>query len=349
MNSPSKLLAALSLVLAATTWAYAADSPLVDISLQDSLFVPGKQLGLRVTIQAGTAAGTRIDGYIGVQLPDGSLLFLVPDFSDPRLPPQVFDVPIPAVTNFPLADFSGIVLDLPLPILPSGDYTLFAFGVTPGANPLAESAPATSEALTPDSGPSAITNLLVRFAVDKLLTNVASRTAGYRDRPKLILEAGFDVAPDSTPLILIHGFLGKELELLSRKKTWSTFLDMLGGGADRSPLLDKEGKLRVRPYTFEYSTLAGLSQDRPIESLAEDLKAQLVPQQIDGPVIILAHSMGGLVARSFMQDTFSNGLQSGEQVLRLITLATPHDGTPLTLIKDAYEVVKITYELAGIS
>src|SRR5437867_7499101 len=42
-----------------------------------------------------------------------------------------------------------------------------------------------------------------------------------------------------------------------------------------------------------------------------------------GPVVILAHSMGGLVARSVMQDFGNN------KVSVLITLATPHHGTPV--------------------
>jgi hypothetical protein len=37
---------------------------------------------------------------------------------------------IPAVKDFPFADFSGVILGLSLPILSHGDYTLFAFGVT---------------------------------------------------------------------------------------------------------------------------------------------------------------------------------------------------------------------------
>jgi|GEM_PF-4259956 len=327
-----KLLAAVLTVLAATTQTYAADPPLVDIFLADSLYVPGKQLGMGVTIQAGAAAGTPIDGYIGVQQPDGSLLFLIPDFNNPKVIAQVSNVPIPAVTNFSLTDFSGIILDLSLPILPPGDYTLFAFGVTPGANPLAGSAPETSGSLQSAAFPS-FGNLLTLFDASRFVTNMAYRKVGYVDRPQLRPADGFDVAGDATPLILIHGFFGS-------RETWAALENMLKGKP--TELLD-DGKLRVRPYTFEYSTLQGLFQDRSIESLAEDLKTQLASNGIDGPIIILAHSMGGLVARSFMQDTFTDGLQSGEQILRLITLATPHRGTPLTLIRDAYNAVKFYY------
>src|SRR5262249_19322730 len=48
---------------------------------------------------------------------------------------------------------------------------------------------------------------------------------------------------------------------------------------------------------------------------------------------IVAHSMGGLVARAYMQQHKHNtgvflGKDGGERVLKLITLATPHHGTP---------------------
>jgi hypothetical protein len=312
VNYLSKLLAAVAVVLAIATQAYAEDPPIVDIFLADSLYVPGKSLGLGVTLQAGAAAGTMVDGYIGVQLPDGSLLFLVPDFSDPKRLSQVSDVPIPAVTNFPLGDFSGVILDLPVPILPSGDYTLFVFGVTPGANPLADQAPMANTLFQSAALPS-LGNLLTFFDASQFVTNMAYRKVGYVDRPKLRPADGSEalVAPDSTPLILIHGFQLPGFE--GPEWTWNSFLSTLYSLPLTDPLYSGE-KLRVRPFTFEYSTSQGLLQDRPIESLAEDLRAELNTNKIDGPIIILAHSMGGLVARSFMQDTLSsNGLQLGSK------------------------------------
>ena len=59
--------------------------------------------------------------------------------------------------------------------------------------------------------------------------------------------------------------------------------------------------------------------------------ALLMKQKIDqepslssrNDIIILAHSMGGLVARAYMAET-----DGGDKVAKLITLATPHHGTP---------------------
>ena len=62
----------------------------------------------------------------------------------------------------------------------------------------------------------------------------------------------------------------------------------------------------------------------------EFTKQGLMPDQ---QVVILAHSMGGLVAKSYMQwqyHTFGRYAcqQEGERVSKLITLATPHHGVP---------------------
>ncbi len=46
--------------------------------------------------------------------------------------------------------------------------------------------------------------------------------------------------------------------------------------------------------------------------------------------MILAHSMGGLVARSMMQEyAFRDGRRGGDRVLHLVTLGTPHQGSQL--------------------
>ena len=49
---------------------------------------------------------------------------------------------------------------------------------------------------------------------------------------------------------------------------------------------------------------------------------------------LIAHSLGGLVARSYMNehdhDTgFYQGRRAGERIFKLVTLATPHHGTPI--------------------
>lgn len=47
------------------------------------------------------------------------------------------------------------------------------------------------------------------------------------------------------------------------------------------------------------------------------------------PLVIIGYSMGGLIARSYMQEPrFGSGGLGGDRVLRLITLGTPHHGSP---------------------
>ncbi|MEK7676816.1 MAG: Ig-like domain-containing protein [Verrucomicrobiota bacterium] len=132
-----------------------------------------------------------------------------------------------------------------------------------------------------------------------------------------------------TPLILTHG-------MQSSPDIWDTFLHYWAV----SPGLQS----KFKPYLFGYSTdefslrpgdpttILGVSQrlgyylqeryDSPPDSISSGFN--------DKPVVILAHSMGGLVARSMMQNySFKDGKRGGDKVLRLITLATPHHGSPL--------------------
>ncbi|HZZ99689.1 MAG TPA: hypothetical protein VFK07_03205 [Candidatus Paceibacterota bacterium] len=45
-------------------------------------------------------------------------------------------------------------------------------------------------------------------------------------------------------------------------------------------------------------------------------------------LVIVAHSMGGLIARSFTEENVLHGAPAGKRVRRIVTLATPHHGTP---------------------
>ncbi|MGE5097692.1 MAG: esterase/lipase family protein [Betaproteobacteria bacterium] len=133
------------------------------------------------------------------------------------------------------------------------------------------------------------------------------------------------------PLILIHGFTSDDGD-------WDPFLKFYAQ--------DAELRAAVKPYSFLYdSTLAGVAADpnapRSINQLGAALGAAMAVFYTrpaaspnygfnNQPVVIVAHSMGGLVARSMMQEySFPDGKRGGEKVARLITLGTPHRGTPL--------------------
>ena len=134
-----------------------------------------------------------------------------------------------------------------------------------------------------------------------------------------------------TPLVLVHGLGGGP-------EGWETFLHAYQQNAAWRALF--------KPYSFNYSTAAlevalDPSAPRTISAVGAALRAQLqayYDKPVTAPdfgfgkkrVVILAHSMGGLVARAMMQEqVFADGLRGGDKVLHLITLSTPHHGTPL--------------------
>lgn len=134
-----------------------------------------------------------------------------------------------------------------------------------------------------------------------------------------------------TPLILIHGFTGTDVEWFSavdgstteEKAYFSTFSDYFFETG-----LDDLYNL----YRFHY-----LSNEISVSDIAAALRDALEAAEQNsmietGPIVIIGHSMGGLVARSFMEEkTHQSGDYSGqlggERVKHLITLGTPHHGS----------------------
>lgn len=137
-----------------------------------------------------------------------------------------------------------------------------------------------------------------------------------------LLKLGSD-SPSKTPLILIHGIqaTADSANVEIDNKTWAEFLRVFN--AKDEPL-----NARFSAYLFQYC-----SDRTTVSALGEKLR-DLIDQKIpDRPHIIVAHSMGGLIAKSYMgRSTHSRGLwkdkKGGETVLEMITLATPHHGTP---------------------
>lgn len=96
--------------------------------------------------------------------------------------------------------------------------------------------------------------------------------------------------------------------------------------------------------TFKLYRMSWRSNEVPVSAIGLQLRGFLdaldehSPSGFkDKPLILIGHSTGGLIARSYMQEAVSRlspafsrwgGLPGGERVLRLITLATPHHGTP---------------------
>jgi len=112
---------------------------------------------------------------------------------------------------------------------------------------------------------------------------------------------------DRIPLILIHGWIG---ECSGGKQGWESVI----AGIERE-------FSTFKIYRFIYPSRR-LSLEQAGRALAEAIAARA---ELQGRrLLLIGHSRGGLVARTWME--LYGG---GERTIRLITLATPHHGSPL--------------------
>lgn len=123
---------------------------------------------------------------------------------------------------------------------------------------------------------------------------------------------------DRIPLIVIQG-------IQEDSSIWANVLSFY----TNTPALQNNFK----PYVFGYNTHSTtMTPDDPgdVFSLCPILGSFLQQSFGNTKVAILAHSAGGLVARAMMEYyTYPDGTRGGDRVSILITLATPHHGSPL--------------------
>jgi pimeloyl-ACP methyl ester carboxylesterase len=113
------------------------------------------------------------------------------------------------------------------------------------------------------------------------------------------------IQQEQTAVIAIHG-------LASDQDKWEPLDDVLVKGRS------------FKMYTFSYSTYLGI--DENAQYLASDIErySQSGGELAGHDVVIVGHSMGGLVARGYIEKHGGK-----DRLLRLVTLGTPNDGTPL--------------------
>jgi triacylglycerol lipase len=99
-------------------------------------------------------------------------------------------------------------------------------------------------------------------------------------------------------IVLIHGYMGNS----------SNFLPLIG--------YLRAKNITAKVLSFNYRSANG------IEKSARDLKEFLRLHVRGGTIDLVCHSLGGLVARVYLQD-----LGGARRVNRCITLGTPHKGT----------------------
>jgi hypothetical protein len=131
----------------------------------------------------------------------------------------------------------------------------------------------------------------------------------------LALPMRLRVAGEARPrmLVLVHGLCMNDLQWQRR-------------GHDHGAALARDAALT--PVYAHYNTGRHVSENGA--ELAERLEALVAAWPAPGPELsILAHSMGGLVARSACHVAAERGHAWRTRLARLVFLATPHHGAPL--------------------
>lgn len=165
--------------------------------------------------------------------------------------------------------------------------------------------------------------LLLACAINTTSTYSSSpfnSAKGWFAAPNAYVDTDATPLGDKTPLLLVHG-------IHQSAEGWSMFLRFFYS----TPQLSSRFKI----YRFSYR-----SDVLSVEGLGTTLASLMDSASDPDPkglgvgtkhIIIIAHSMGGLVARSFMSEIQdrARGGRWGDRTLALITLATPHHGSPL--------------------
>jgi len=136
-----------------------------------------------------------------------------------------------------------------------------------------------------------------------------------------------DVSPELSqegriPLILVHGWSFNGKPAPPGTGYWDFFKNYL--------MNDPELKKYFKPYYVKYwSNAVSVNQ---LGSLLRNEIEQAGLHEL--PLVIIGHSMGGLVSRSFMnENVYTTGINAGKKcgdiVKLLITLGTPHHGSPM--------------------
>jgi triacylglycerol esterase/lipase EstA (alpha/beta hydrolase family) len=160
------------------------------------------------------------------------------------------------------------------------------------------------------------------------------------DSPLAALIAASADDPGKIPLILVHGIneLPENADVNVDNHEWAEFRKLFA-----SSDIAKSYSLFVLQYC---------SNRQPVSVIAEKLRDLIDRDLADRDHVIVAHSMGGLVAKSYMAETSHQtgrwkGKRGGDTTLGIITLATPHHGTPgandsgtmKALVPNKYEAV----------
>ena len=165
-------------------------------------------------------------------------------------------------------------------------------------------------------------NLDLLTVSDKILKEVNLKSwSDYYQREELS-PVGSSWKEKGVPIILIHGFQAKAVS----KSDYQQAMKLVFGHLVKKIVQDKKiaaNEVRIYGCTWPtkiYSIKKNASSLKQAIANTDDLKFR-------DDIIIIAHSMGGILARSYIEQ-----FGGAEHVQRLITIATPHQGVPPTLI-----------------
>lgn len=161
-------------------------------------------------------------------------------------------------------------------------------------------------------GASKLNQMLVEYQMPNMAEFGLKEVVLPRGKGKITLKEPSQITAQDKVLLFIHGWTSSPIAC------WSTFITKL------EPLVKEAG------YT-KYLTM-GYNTSRPINENGKLLSLYLQNKLNGAKVDIVAHSMGGLVARSALENFGKDDL-----VQNLITLGTPHKGSPVAIIKYGLE------------
>lgn len=159
--------------------------------------------------------------------------------------------------------------------------------------------------------------------------NDSSRWSNYRsfkttnqDDDLTLQEVDYSIRlGERLPIILIHGlnFDGKPASPSTYH--WDSFINSFNADS-------------TLHSSFKLYKVAYFSNLKSVEEIAADLQAKFEISEIRNMrFVLMGYSMGGLIARSFVNRNFTTGVNTGQAIgsnlIRLITFGTPHHGSPL--------------------
>ena len=161
-------------------------------------------------------------------------------------------------------------------------------------------------------GASKLNQMVVKYQMPNMAELGLKEVVFAGGKGKITLKEPSQITAQDKVLLFIHGWTSSPIAC------WSTFITKL------EPLVKEAG------YT-KYLTM-GYNTSRPINENGKLLSLYLQNKLNGAKVDIVAHSMGGLVARSALENFGKDDL-----VQNLITLGTPHKGSPVAIIKYGLE------------